>query len=201
VRWKAQTAEKGRNDEQRPQTGHPPTLDPRRRVNTRLLPTPTPWTTNLREFETQTVSNSWYVFFFPFFSFFSLFTNDYFFTSYVYKSTTNTEHPTAFPFVYATVGEMEGSDDKNGPKRRVWRRLGPRWVFIFFSSYFLSLTNVLCPLPAHHNKQLGPNDSKPSFGPLVSVFIFIALLCYYLSLLNYSHHHPRNRQRQGSRRV
>ena len=35
---------------------------------------------------------------------------------------------------YATGKGMEGYVDEKGPKRRVLRRLGPRWVF-FFSSY------------------------------------------------------------------
>jgi hypothetical protein len=33
-------------------------------------------------------------------------------------------------------------DDENGPKRRVWRRLGHRYVFLKFSRIFLILNNV-----------------------------------------------------------
>jgi hypothetical protein len=43
--------------------------------------------------------------------------------------------------IHATEREMIG-DDENGPKRRVWRRLGHRYVFLKFSRIFLILNNV-----------------------------------------------------------
>ena len=45
--------------------------------------------------------------------------------------------------IYATGWAREGVDDENGPKRRFWRRLGPRYVFFFSLLYFVVLTIVL----------------------------------------------------------
>ena len=34
--------------------------------------------------------------------------------------------------------QIEGNDNQNGRKRRQTRRLGPKWVLFFFSSWFFN---------------------------------------------------------------
>jgi hypothetical protein len=45
--------------------------------------------------------------------------------------------------VLGTIYLREGGDDENGPKRRVWRRLGYSQVIFSFFRVLLILTNVI----------------------------------------------------------
>ena len=80
---------------------------------------------------------------------------------------------------------MEASDDDNGPKRRVWRRLGPRLFFFFFLRIFLILTNVFLVYIAcrlHNTRQAvrwkaattktGSNDASGVVWAISKLFFF-----------------------------
>jgi hypothetical protein len=57
-------------------------------------------------------------------------------------------------------GEVRvGSDDQNGPKRRIWRCLGHRYVF-FCSYYFMCFLRDDAQRPQNgpDARRLGPND-------------------------------------------
>ena len=80
---------------------------------------------------------------------------------------------------------MEASDDDNVPKRRVWRRLGPRLFFFFFLRIFLILTNVFLVYIAcrlHNTRQAvrwkaattktGSNDASGVVWAISKLFFF-----------------------------
>jgi hypothetical protein len=85
---------------------------------------------------------------------------------------------------------------KNGPKRRVSRRLGPRYVVFFFLSLFLYFTMYLQP-PVTEN---GPRRrvSRRLSPRYVSLFYFN----FFLNLLHiYSHQSPKTGLNDASRVV
>ena len=91
---------------------------------------------------------------------------------------------------------MADGDDHNRPKRRIWRRLGPRCVFIYFLSCFYGLTNFFFVLLRFYLRstsmggfgwvettKTGPNDVRRVVWALGVCFLNINVFIIFIFVL------------------